>query len=63
LEQPVVASSRLKFRDLDRLVKDRAVRQDHAEEILAGLRSATPDGTGSEAPEPDLQTDDFGYSV
>jgi hydroxymethylglutaryl-CoA reductase len=46
-----------------RLVKDKAVRQDRAEKLLADLRSNTSRTAAGEAPEPDLQTDDFGYSA
>jgi hydroxymethylglutaryl-CoA reductase len=42
--------------------KDKAVRQDHAERMLAELRATTP-GAAVDAPEPDLRTDDFGYSA
>ena len=48
-----------------RLVKDRAVRQDHTERILAELRSAAPTAptTPTAAREPDTQTDDDGFSA
>ena len=45
-----------------RLVRDRAVRQDHAERILAELRSPAPTAPTA-AQEPDTQTDDYGFSA
>jgi hydroxymethylglutaryl-CoA reductase len=46
-----------------RLVKDKAVRQDRAERVLAELRSTAAVPDEAEAAEPDLLTDDFGYSA
>jgi hydroxymethylglutaryl-CoA reductase len=46
-----------------RLVKDKAVRQDRAERVLTELRSTAAVPDEAEAAEPDLLTDDFGYSA
>ena len=36
-----------------RLIKDRAVRQDHAERVIAELRSAAPGGSQARSPSHD----------